>query len=128
MERYFDGSDESWGRPLGVVKFAPDVKHDVKSVSKSATSLLIGIALAEGKFPALDSPVLDVFPEYADLATPEKERITFRHLLTMSAGLAWDEDRPYADPLNDEMRMLEAPDPFRYVLSRHPSSRRRLSL
>lgn len=124
MERYFDGVDESWGRPLGVVRFGPDVKHDVKSVSKSATSLLVGIALAEGKFPALDSPVLDAFPEYADLATSERKLITFRHLLTMSAGLAWDEDRPYTDPLNDETRMLEAPDPFRYVLARpviHPA-------
>src|SRR5690242_8644609 len=44
MERYFDGTDVNWGRPLGEVKFAPDVKQDVKSVSKSATSLLIGIA------------------------------------------------------------------------------------
>jgi CubicO group peptidase (beta-lactamase class C family) len=124
MERYFDGNDVSWGRPLGVVKFAPNVKQDVKSVSKSATSLLIGIASGEGKFPALDSPVLNVFPEYADLRTPEKERITFRHLLTMSAGLAWDEDRPYSDPLNDERRMLEASDPFRFVLSKpviHPA-------
>ncbi|MBN9486141.1 MAG: serine hydrolase [Alphaproteobacteria bacterium] len=124
MERYFDGADASWGRPLGVVKFAPQVKQDVKSVSKSATSLLIGIALGEGKFPALDSRVLDAFPEDADLRTPEKERITFRHLLTMSAGLAWDEDRPYSDPLNDERRMLEASDPFRFVLSKpviHPA-------
>lgn len=124
MERYFDGADASWGRSLGVVKFAPDVKQDVKSVSKSATSLLIGIALGEGKFPALDSRVLDAFPEDADLRTPEKERITFRHLLTMSAGLAWDEDRPYSDPLNDERRMLEASDPFRFVLSKpviHPA-------
>ena len=124
MERYFDGTDASWGRPLGTVTFAPDMKQDVKSVSKSATSMLIGIALSEGKFQALDSPVLDAFPEDADLRTPEKERITFRHLLTMSAGLKWDEDRPYADPLNDEHRMLEAPDPFRFVLSQpvvHPS-------
>ncbi|HEY6980062.1 serine hydrolase [Reyranella sp.] len=124
MERYFDGVDESWGQPLGIVRFGPDVKHDVKSVSKSATSLLVGIALAERKFPALDSPVFDAFPEYADLRTPDKERITFRHLLTMSAGLAWDEDRPYTDPLNDERRMLESSDPFRFVLSQpviHPS-------
>jgi CubicO group peptidase (beta-lactamase class C family) len=116
VERYYDGADERWGRSLGVVHFAADVKHDVKSVSKSATSLLVGIALAEGKFPALDSAVLDAFPEYADLATPEKKRITFRHLLTMSAGLAWDEDRPFSDPLNNERGMLTATDPFRYIL------------
>lgn len=86
MERYFSGADARWGTDLGVVRFAPDVMHDVKSVSKSATSLLVGIALAEGKFPDLDSSVLDSFPELAHLSTPEKARITFRHLLTMSSG------------------------------------------
>ena len=68
------------------MQYAPELLHDVRSVSKSATSLLVGIALGEGKFPALDSPVLSSFPELADLRTPEKDRITFRHLLTMSVG------------------------------------------
>jgi CubicO group peptidase (beta-lactamase class C family) len=117
MERYFSGVDVHWSTDLGVVRFAPDVMHDVKSVSKSATSLLVGIALAEGKFPDLDSSVLDSFPELADLSTPEKARITFRHLLTMSSGFAWDENRPYTDPLNSEMGMLTAADPFRYIFS-----------
>src|SRR5882762_1227246 len=117
MERYFRGADERFGDKLGKVKFGPEVKHDVRSISKSATSLLVGIALAEGKFPALDSPVFDAFPEYADLRTPEKARITFRNLLTMSAGLLRDESRPYSDPLNNEEGMIMATDPFRYILS-----------
>src|SRR5882757_10331055 len=117
MERYFRGADERFGDKLGKVKFGPEVKHDVRSISKSATSLLVGIALAEGKFPALDSPVFDAFPEYADLRTPEKARITFRDLLTMSAGLAWDENRPWNDPRNNEAGMILAADPFRYILS-----------
>jgi CubicO group peptidase (beta-lactamase class C family) len=36
----------------------------------------------------------------------------------MTSGLAWEEDLPYADPRNDERAMLEARDPFRYILSR----------
>ena len=118
MERYYAGADERWGTKLGVVQFGPEVKHDLRSVSKSVTSLLIGIALAEGKFPALESPVLDFFPEYADLRTPEKDRITFADLLTMSSGLQWDEDRSYDDPRNDEMGMLTSADPFRYILAK----------
>jgi CubicO group peptidase (beta-lactamase class C family) len=123
MERYFAGEDERWGEKLGTVRFGPERKHELKSISKSVTSLLIGIALAEGKFPALDSPVFDFFPEYADLRTPEKAGLTFRHLLTMSSGLAWEEEVAFADPRNDERAMLAATDPFRYVLSRpllHP--------
>jgi CubicO group peptidase (beta-lactamase class C family) len=117
MERYFAGEDERWGDKLGRVTYGPEVKHDLRSISKSATSLLVGIALSEGKFPALDSPVFDAFPDYADLRTPEKARITFRDLLTMSSGVAWDENRPWNDPRNNEREMIMAADPFRYILS-----------
>lgn len=62
MERYYKGEDERWGSPQGSVTFAADVKHDLRSISKSVTSLLVGIALGEGKFPRLNSPVIDAFP------------------------------------------------------------------
>jgi CubicO group peptidase (beta-lactamase class C family) len=117
MERYFKGADERFAEKVGVVQFGPEVIHDVRSISKSATSLLVGIALAEGKFPKLDSSVFDAFSDYADLRTPEKARITFRDLLTMSAGLRWNENLPFTDPLNNESNMIMAADPFRYILS-----------
>ncbi len=123
MERYFAGEDERWGDKLGRVTYGPEVKHDLRSISKSVTSLLVGIALSEGKFPALDSSVFDAFPDYADLRTPEKARITFRDLLTMSPGLAWREDLPWQDPNNNEAAMVMAADPFRYILAQplaHP--------
>lgn len=116
MERYFSGADQRWGMPLGKVDYAADVKHDLRSISKSATSLLVGIALGEGKFPALDSPVFEAFPEFADLRTPEKMKITFRHLLTMSSGLKWDETTPYSNPANSERQLIASADPVRYVL------------
>ena len=117
MERYFAGEDERWGDKLGRVTYGPETKHDLRSISKSVTSLLVGIALSEGKFPALDSSVFDAFPDYADLKTPEKARITFRDLLTMSSGVAWDENLPWNDPRNNEREMIMAADPFRYILS-----------
>src|SRR5262245_59660966 len=123
MERYFAGEDERWGDKLGRVTYGPELKHDLRSISKSVTSLLVGIALSEGKFPPLDSSVFDAFPDYADLKTPDKARITFRHLLTMSAGLVWEEDLPWKDPRNNEAGMILAADPFRYIFSQpvaHP--------
>lgn len=123
MERYFAGEDERWGDSLGRVTYGPEMKHDLRSISKSVTSLLVGIALGEGKFPKLASPVFDAFPDYADLRTPEKARITFRDLLTMSSGLAWEENVPWDDPRNNERGMIMAADPFRYILSQpvaHP--------
>jgi hypothetical protein len=45
-----------------------------------------------------DQPLLDFFPEYADLATPERRQITIRHALTMTSGRGWDESTfPYTD-------------------------------
>jgi len=116
MERYYSGPDERWGTPIGTIAYKPDVKHDLRSVSKSVTSLLVGIALRRGKFPDLDTSVIDQFPEYASLRNADNERITFRHLLTMSSGLKWDESIPYSNPANSERQMIAAADPIRYVL------------
>jgi CubicO group peptidase (beta-lactamase class C family) len=116
FEHYRAGEDESLGRSLGTVAYAADVAHDLRSISKSVTSLLVGIALEGAPDRTLDAPVLDFFPQYAELRTPEKERITVRHLLTMSAGLAWDESKPYSDPTNSERMLIAAPDAYRYAL------------
>lgn len=116
FEHYFAGEDERWGRPLGVVAYDAQKLHDLRSATKSVVGLVVGIALERGWIKSLDTPVLSYFPEYADLATPEKQRITVRHLLTMSLGLAWNEDLPYSNPANSERRMTDAPDPYRFVL------------
>jgi CubicO group peptidase (beta-lactamase class C family) len=118
LERYYTGRDERFDSgPIGRVAFKPETKHDLRSISKSVVSLLVGIALGEGLFPPLDSPVLDALPEYADLRTPEKSRITFRHLLTMTPGFRWDETYvPSSDAANSSLRMRVAVDPVRHVL------------
>ncbi len=119
LERYYAGEDEAWGDPLGKVDFGPEVKHDLRSVSKSVVSLLYGAALERGQVPALDQPLIDHFPAYADLAAdPERRRITVAHALTMTMGIAWSEDLPYSDPRNSEIAMERAPDRYRYVLER----------
>jgi CubicO group peptidase (beta-lactamase class C family) len=116
FERYFTGADERWGMPLGDVAHSRDQLHDARSVTKSVVALLLGIALDRGMVKGeLDTPVFDLLPQYAALRTPEKTKITLRHLLTMSAGFKWDE-HDYADPANSERQMDAAPDPARYVL------------
>lgn len=114
-EHYFSGDDWAWATHLGEVGFDADRRHDMRSVTKSVTSLLFGIARDRGLIGSLDTPALDFFPELADLRTPEKAAITLRHLLTMSAGLAWSEALPYSDPRNSERQMIDAPDQVRYV-------------
>src|SRR3954451_11052958 len=69
FERYFRGRERRWMEWSAPVQFSPEAKHDIRSISKSVTSLLIGIALGEKRFPPLASSVVDYFPEYADLRT-----------------------------------------------------------
>lgn len=119
LERYFDGPDEAWGRPLGNVAFRPDTLHDLRSVTKSVVGLLYGIALDRGLVPPPEAPLMAQFPEYADLAAdPARAGITVGHALTMALGTVWDEDRSYTDPENSEIAMEMAPDRYRYVLER----------
>jgi CubicO group peptidase (beta-lactamase class C family) len=120
FEYYGRGDDEAWGRPLGTVVFAPDVLHDLRSVSKSVVGLVYGIALAAGKVPPPEAKLYDQFPEYPDLAAQSgRDRLTMHHVLSMTLGLEWDElSIPYGDPRNSENAMEAAPDRFRFILER----------
>lgn len=87
-EEYFHG----WG---------PDDLHTLQSDSKSVTSLLLGIALGQGKISSIDQPVLGFFPEYRKIHNVDerKSAMTLRDLLTMRTGLDWSEDPYEGSPL-----------------------------
>jgi CubicO group peptidase (beta-lactamase class C family) len=116
FERYFTGEDAPITGGGGIITFGPETRHDLRSISKSVTALVLGIAIDRGWVGGVDAPVFSFFPEYADLRTPEKDRITLRHLLTMSQGLVWNEDISYSDPANTRTRMNRAADPYRFAL------------
>ena len=116
FERYFRGSDEIYGRPVGKVTFDADTLNNVKSVSKSVASLAAGIAIDRGLIRSVNEPIFSFFPELSDLRSPEKDRVQLLHVLTMSMGLGWVEATPSNEGNNDEGRMHMAPDPCRYVL------------
>ncbi len=119
LEYYGTGADFAWATSLGVVEFGPETLHDVRSVTKSVTALLFGIALGEGRVPDPAEQLLRHFPDYPDLAAdPERARLTVEHALTMSLGLEWREDLPYDNQANAEIAMELAPDRYRYVLER----------
>jgi CubicO group peptidase (beta-lactamase class C family) len=117
-EQYFVGNDEAWGEALGRVSFNPDTMHDLRSVTKSVVSLLVGIALDHKLIGSIEDPVFAYFPDCVDLRTPAKDQVLLKHLLTMSSGLEWDQYRPVTDPMNSEIRMIRAPDPYRFALDR----------
>ncbi len=118
-EKHYPGEDQSWGTPLGEIKHNEDSLHDLRSVTKSITSLLYGIALSEGIVPGLDESLIEQFAEYGDLASdPQRSKILIRHALSMKMGTEWNEDLPYSDPRNSEIAMERAADRYRFALDR----------
>jgi CubicO group peptidase (beta-lactamase class C family) len=92
--------------------------HTMQSVSKTVTSITIGIAMGRKEFPAeLDAPILKYFDDYQIANLDErKRRITLRNLLTMTAELEWNEDLPYNDPKNSADVMEAQQDWVKYVI------------
>jgi CubicO group peptidase (beta-lactamase class C family) len=71
--------------------YDPAEPLNIRSVTKSVTGSLIGIALNEGFLTSLDQTVGELIPErIPDDADPRVAEITVRQLLTMTSGLAWD--------------------------------------
>ena len=75
--------------------YARDSLCTAWSVSKSVTSALVGIAIAEGYIKSLDDPITNYLPELKDQGF---SAITIRNLLTMGSGIQyrigffpWDE-------------------------------------
>lgn len=119
LERYFTGADEDWGRPLGTVDFDAATLHDLRSVTKSITSLVYGIALDQGRVAAPGDRLLDSFPQYPDLAEdPQRSAWTVSDALNMTLGTEWNEQLPYTDPRNSEIAMEQADDRYRFILDR----------
>ncbi|OAB28355.1 6-aminohexanoate hydrolase [Paenibacillus macquariensis subsp. defensor] len=82
--------------------YSQDATHHVTSVTKSIISALIGIAIDAKYIKNVDQKVLDFFPEYVqDAADLQKQDITIRHLLTMTAPYSFED---WQEPL-DKMCM-----------------------
>jgi CubicO group peptidase (beta-lactamase class C family) len=93
--------------------------HTLQSVTKSVTSVVIGVARARREFPDLDTLALKYFDESKVAHLDDrKRRITIRHLLTMTSGLDWHEDVPYDLPNNTANLMEATSDWVKYTIDR----------
>lgn len=98
--------------------------HTMQSVSKTVTSITMGIAKTRNDFSvSLDTPIVKYFEGHkiANL-DDRKKRITLRHLLTMTAGLEWHEDLAYDDPKNSADIMEASHDWAQYVIDQPMAS------
>jgi CubicO group peptidase (beta-lactamase class C family) len=93
--------------------------HTMQSVSKSVTSALFGIALGRGEIQGVDLPAAPFFEGYRTNADdPRFKALRLRDLLTMTAGMKWDEESvPYTDPANSCAAMEASRDWVQFVLA-----------
>ena len=100
--------------------FDKDTWHKLHSCTKSFTSALIGIAIKEGYIQGTDVKMLDYFQDYEiENMSSQKQSISLEHMLTMSAGLDWDElDYLYSDPQNTNYQWKRSDDWIKFVLDR----------
>lgn len=106
LEEYFHGFDR-------------DRPHDSRSAGKSIASALLGIALHRGALASLDTPVYPLFGGVDSFAHPDqrKERLTLRHLVSMSPGLDCVDDNAESPGNEDAMQSQDRqPDWYRYTL------------
>jgi CubicO group peptidase (beta-lactamase class C family) len=118
LEEYFPGQEED-GKTQ---RYQRDTLHGIHSVTKSVNSLLIGIAIDQKLINGVDEKLSTFFPEYKSLFENKdsgKGAICLKHLLSMTAGLAWDESLlPYTDVRNDHVALNHSEDQIRYVIER----------
>ena len=75
--------------------FGPKSHSNSFSMAKSIVGALTGIAIEEGYIEGVDQKVCDFFPQYCEGKAAD---LTIEHLLTMSAGINFDES--YINPFS----------------------------
>ncbi len=106
LEEYFYGFNKE--RP-----------HDMRSASKTFAPLLVGIARDRGAKIDIDTPVYSQFSEYKEFANPDprKLKMTVHDLMTMTSGLACDDNDDSSPGNEDKMQQQkEQPDWYKYML------------
>lgn len=74
-----------------------DVPHILNSVSKTFTSMAVGLAISEGLL-SLDDKLVEMFPEHCPENPSEYlQEVTVEHLLTMNCGHSTDPTRSVWD-------------------------------
>jgi CubicO group peptidase (beta-lactamase class C family) len=94
-----------------------DSLNHLRSVTKSVTALLVGVAVRRGIIRSTAQTLPDVIPLTVAAIPNDKREITVKHLLTMTGGFQWNEVQSVAEYNNWAL----APDQIDYILERQLS-------
>lgn len=86
-------------------EYSPKSHSNSFSMAKSIVSLAIGAAINDGFITSADQPVSDFYPDFQEY---NGKPLTLRHLLTMSAGVDFDE--AYSSPFSPTTQLYYGND------------------
>ncbi|CAM3598479.1 Penicillin-binding protein, beta-lactamase class C [Pseudomonas reidholzensis] len=101
----------------------PQTLWTSRSVAKSVVSVLVGVAIKEGKIKSVDDKITSYIPELKGTAWQD---VTLHQLMQHTSGVIWDEN--YASPTSDFSHMTQCeakPDPYDCVLNLVKSVKRK---
>lgn len=114
FEAYFSGED---GRN-GFIDDNENYLHDLRSATKSITSILVGIAFDQ-KYLSLDNTLNKYFNNLIPNDNYRIGDVTILQLLTMTSGIGWNQSgmRKKGD-VDSETEMESSKKPIEYILSK----------
>ncbi|MGQ0385266.1 MAG: serine hydrolase domain-containing protein [Gammaproteobacteria bacterium] len=98
----------------------PDIPHDMRSASKTFSSVALGAAMMDGARIGPQSRLVEIVAPLGPFAFPDprKDRITLAHVMTHTTGLACDDnaDPSVAGSENVMQTQRALPDWWKFVL------------
>ncbi|MDO6525220.1 serine hydrolase [Motilimonas sp. 1_MG-2023] len=99
-----------------------DQPYQSNSLTKSVTSLLLGIAIDQGYIASVDDPISRYLNDYRDDLSGNKAKLTIRDLLTMTDAIEWNQNPYNKDGSlatdNSPNEMFRSSNPTHYIVSR----------
>ncbi len=116
FEQYYNVRSSKDGTPMPVYyPPSPDTYHQMRSITKTITSTLIGNLLYERKISDIETPLFDYYAHKEIPNLEQKKKIKLEHALDFNSGLDWNE---WGVSNSDAMNMWLSDDPYAYIFNK----------